>query len=119
YSRGDFGHIGSVLFAHLMRRVEMSEESERVFDLIDAEVERINATIADVDARLLVCAVGSTGRERKSRLDGWAWLRACGWRGWRGLRAANLIAHSGERNRRGDDSKIDNNNGELISEFHI
>src|SRR5262245_7792348 len=98
-----------------MRAVELSEEPERVFDLIDAEVERINALIADVDARLLVLAVGPTGRERKARLDRRAWLRTCGGSGGRRLRPTNLSAQRGQRNRRDDDSKIDNDNGEMIS----
>src|SRR5262252_6586500 len=101
-----------------MRAIELSEEPERVFDLIDAKVERIDALIGDVDARLLVRSVGSTGGERKARPDRRAGLRACGRRGGRGLRAADLIAQCGARNRRDDDGKIDNNDGELISEFH-
>ena len=77
-----------------MRAVELSEKLERVFDVIDAEVERINALIADVDARLLVHAVGPAGRERKTRFDRRAGLRARGRRGRRGLSAADLIAQA-------------------------
>src|SRR5215475_1119621 len=102
-----------------MRAIELSEELERVSDLIDAEVEGIDSPIADVDARLLVRAVGPAGRERKVRLDCRAGLRVCSRRCWRRLRATNLIAQCSERNRRDYDGKIDNNNGELISDFHI
>src|SRR5262244_4627983 len=102
-----------------MRAVELPEELERVSDLINAEVERIDALIADVDASLLVRAVSSIGRERKARPDRRAWLRTCGGSGGRCLSAAYLIAQCGERNRRGDDSEIDDNNGEMISYFHI
>src|SRR5262244_1791590 len=100
-----------------MRAVELPEELERVSDLINAEVERIDALIADVDAGLLVRAVSPIGRERKARPDRRAWLRTCG--GGGRLRAAYLITQCGERDRRGDDGEIDDNNGEMISYFHI
>jgi hypothetical protein len=52
-------------------------------------------------------------------MDRRARLRTCGGSRGGGLSAANLTSQRGERNRRNYDCKIDHNNGELISQFHI
>ncbi|MCG3160586.1 MAG: hypothetical protein JMDDDDMK_01655 [Acidobacteria bacterium] len=116
--RGHFSHVVSVFLAHLVRAVELFEKPERVSDLINAEVERSDSLIADVDARVLACAVSAIGRKLKARLDCRAWLRTRGCGRRRSFSASNVISQGGQRNRRGDDSKIDKNNGAMISEFH-
>jgi hypothetical protein len=61
---------GIVLLTHLVRILELTEKEEWIADTIDAEIERLDSLVADIDSRLLFRAIRARRRQRKMDFPG-------------------------------------------------